>query len=151
MTAFCVPAAGKHQFEAVGVVGGFGLEGVARWSLSLSKGQQVHIGAGEVINKVQIAETDLFGVEMQRVGAVPLGLEIDGDFPRWSGVDHSVVFAVLRDVEHGAALAEALLAKHVAFTEADDDIIHHSGPLGDRHVERAATGGRRSGEIDIST
>ncbi len=103
--AFGARAGGKHQLEAALVVGGAGVEAVAR------AGEQVDIFACEVVDEMQVAEVNVFVGETQRVAAVLLRLEVDGHLAHMAfGRGDGVVLAFDRHVDLAAVLAEGHLA-----------------------------------------
>ena len=80
---------------------------------------------------MQVAETHFLGVEAEGVSAVLSSLEIDGycrDVARYvfTHVDHSIVLAVLRDVNLGAVFPELQLGQLAAFTEADNGSVDNT-------------------------
>ena len=66
-----VAASGKHQLETALIVGRASLEGVARG------GEQVYVGAGQVVDEVQVVHFHAFRINREGVAAVFCGLEID--------------------------------------------------------------------------
>ena len=124
IVAVCVPA-NEHQFEATGVVSGFGLEGVIPLA-PFRKGEpseQVNICACKIIDEMQIAHLHAFGVDGNGIGAILGGLKVQRQFALGIGIGDGVFFPVLRDVELGAAFAEAELLQRLPAVEADDGVI----------------------------
>ena len=55
--------ANEHQFETTGVVGRLGGEGLFGWSLSLSKGQQIHVCTSHVVHQMQVGHLNVLSVD----------------------------------------------------------------------------------------
>ena len=118
----CIPVGGnEHQLEAALVVRRLGIEGVAR------RGQQVYIGAGHVIDEVEVVHFHVLGVDREGVLAVLVGAEVDGHFTLAVAADDGVFLCALRDVEVGILLAEVELGQLVAFVEAHDGVVECAG------------------------
>ena len=127
-----VPACGKHQTKSRSIVRRLGSEGVRGWSLSLSKGQQVHIRASQVVNQVQIVEFHVLRIEGNGVFAILRGLEIDGNLVCRDvarnvctdvNVGHGIFLSALRDADVGAWIAEMELAQLLSLAEAHNGVV----------------------------
>ena len=114
---FDVVVSVKHQAEARSVVAGGSLEGVARGL------EQVDIGAGHIVDEVEVVHLDILGVNADGIGAVLFGLEVDGHLAFGGAANDGVVAVALRDIELGAVLEELELRQLLAFTKADDGAV----------------------------
>ncbi len=130
----------EDEFEAGGVVGGVGVEGVGR------VGEEVNVVAGAVVNEVEVAELNVLVAEGEGVGAVFLSLEVDRHLAHFVSADDSVVFVILWDIDLGAVGEELDLGQLVAVAEVDAGAVDEVAVLGEVEVEVSALGGFCDGE-----
>ena len=114
----------EHEAEAAGVVGDLSLEAVAR------VGNQVDVGAGHVVDEVEVLHLNVFGVDAEGVGAVLFSFEADRHFTDFFSVDDGVVLVALFEIDLGAVVAELELRQLTAFTEADDGTVNKLAAVG---------------------
>ena len=125
----------EHEAEAAGVVGDLSLEAVAR------VGNQVDVGAGHVVDEVEVLHLNVFGVDAKGVGAVVFSLEADRHLTFGFAADDCVFAVVLSDADLGAVLTELELGQLTAFTEADDGAVDDIATVaGDVHDDFFTSG-----------
>ena len=108
----------EDELEARGVVRCLGLEAVARFN------EQVDIGTGHIINKVEVVHLQVLGINGNSVAAVVFSLEADGHLTFVGAAHHGVVFAALLEVDAGAGFVQVELLHHAAVAKADDSIVY---------------------------
>ena len=131
---------GKHHFEAVGIVSCAGLEAVA-WGL-----QQVDVGTSDGVDKVQVAEYDVFVAEAQREAAIFFSHEINWHLANIAGKYGSAVLAIHGHVDLATVLSEAHLAEVLSFTEDDEGVVNTAAIMIQAHVELTALSRSFSGD-----
>ena len=94
-----VVAGGVDEFEAVGIVGRAGCEGVAR------VGQQVDIGASKVVDEVEVFHLDVLSVDAEGVGTVLGSVEADGSGVLVDAAHHGKLFFTFVDVKLGTVVS----------------------------------------------
>ena len=107
----------KHQAEAARVVVGASLEGVVRG------GEQVDVGAGHIIDEVEVVHVDVLGLNGDGIGAVFAGAEADGHFALGGAVGNSHLSVALRDVDASGVVHQVELIHHATIAEAYDGIV----------------------------
>jgi len=101
---------------------------------------RVGLDAGHVVDKVEITEFNIFGVEAEGVGAVFFSLEADWHFTLGFGVDHSVVFAFNRHVDLGVVGIHLELAEAFTFAKAQQGAIDESTLIAYIHAHAGRLG-----------
>ena len=89
----CRSPASEHQCKAAFIVGGAGLEGIARCL------QQVDIGARLMVDEVEVVHHHFLRCHAEGIAAVCGGAEADGQLTLGLGVDDGVVGAILCHIE----------------------------------------------------
>ena len=76
---------------------------------------------------MEVAHFHAFGVDGEGVGAILVGLEVEGHLALGIGIDYGVIHIVLRDIELRAVAPYLEFGQLMAFADADDGAVDDSG------------------------